>query len=83
LLEIEVRDNGRGAAEDFSFGNGMGLSLVQKQLEIYYGDKAQLMVETAPQKGFTVKISLPAKSVSVEKRKEEERIEDSHAPRRG
>ena len=82
-LEIEVRDNGPGAAEDFSFGNGMGLSLVQKQLEIYYGGKARLTIETSPQKGFTVKISLPAKSVSVNKLKEEERIEDSHVHSRG
>jgi sensor histidine kinase YesM len=82
-LEIEVRDNGRGAAEDFSFGNGMGLSLVQKQLEIYYGENAQLIVDTAPQKGFTVKISLPAKFVSVEQQKEVGKIEDSHVPRRG
>lgn len=81
FLQIEVKDNGHGASEDFSYGNGMGLSLVQKQLEIYYGDKALLTVETAPQKGFTVKISLPAKHISVEKRKKEEIIEDSHAHR--
>lgn len=70
-FEIEVRDNGRGATEDFSYGDGMGLSLVQKQLEIYYGDEADLTVKTAPQRGFTVKISLPAKPVSTEKREEE------------
>jgi sensor histidine kinase YesM len=80
-LEIEVRDNGHGAAEDFSYGNGMGLSLIQKQLEIHYGDKAKLTIETAPQKGFTVKIHLPAEPISAGKQKEEERIEDSCAHR--
>lgn len=81
-LEIEVRDNGQGAGKDFSYGSGMGLSLVQKQLEIYYGDKARLAIETARQQGFTVKISLPAKPISAEKQEEEKIIEDSYAHRR-
>jgi LytS/YehU family sensor histidine kinase len=80
-LEIKVRDDGSGAAENFSDGNGMGLSLVRKQLEIFYGDKATLNVETAPQEGFTARINLPVEMLFSENFKEDTTLENSHAHR--
>jgi sensor histidine kinase YesM len=80
-LEIMVQDDGSGAAENFSDGNGMGLSLVRKQLEIFYGDKATLNVEMAPQEGFTARINLPVEMLFSENFKEDTTLENSHAHR--
>jgi sensor histidine kinase YesM len=61
LLAMEVRDDGPGAAADVALGaGGVGLRAVRQRLETRYPGAARFAVETAPGRGFAVRIALPA-----------------------
>jgi signal transduction histidine kinase len=60
-LVIAVRDDGPGAeARAVNAAPGLGLSAVRQRLLALYGDRAGVRVDTAPGKGFAVRITIPA-----------------------
>jgi two-component system LytT family sensor kinase len=65
-LVLEVRDDGPGARSDvLESGKGVGLRAVRQRLETRYNGKTRFAVTTAPNKGFVVRLRLPA-STNVE-----------------
>lgn len=61
MLEIEVADDGVGA-DPVRLGSstGLGERVVGRRLAARYGERASASVETAPGKGYRVRLSLPA-----------------------
>lgn len=55
-LQLEVRDNGRGAS---TVKHGVGLSNTQKRLEQLYGARHSFAWQNLPEGGFAVTLSLP------------------------
>ena len=63
VLTLRVSDDGPGAlAEAASTSGGFGLEGVRQQLQGRFGERAQFKVETAPNAGFAVTITLPAEN---------------------
>lgn len=61
FLKISVKDNGAGTMlESISNSNGFGLRLIREVLAARYGETADLTIETAPNKGFAVFLTIPA-----------------------
>jgi LytS/YehU family sensor histidine kinase len=61
MLVLEVRDDGAGCPVDAWKGRqGLGLDIVQRQLEVRYPGESDMIVECGPGKGFSIRISLPA-----------------------
>jgi two-component system, LytTR family, sensor kinase len=59
-LVLSVSDNGYGATEDqLRQSSGLGLQLIAKTLSTQYEGRAQFAIETAPRKGFTVRLQIP------------------------
>ena len=59
-LRITVRDDGPGASpEDVRSSDGSGLELVEKRLELLYGEDASVEVATSPDEGFEVRVRIP------------------------
>jgi sensor histidine kinase YesM len=60
-LEIDVRDDGPGTDIKAAMNApGLGLRAIRQRLLAQYGDRAGVHVETAPGKGFLVRVTLPA-----------------------
>jgi LytS/YehU family sensor histidine kinase len=60
-LVLEVADDGVGAPPDaWRHAEGIGLSVVRRQLEMRFAHKARMDVRTAPGQGFAVRLTLPA-----------------------
>ena len=60
-LLLEVADDGDGAdPETLDAASGIGLRLVRERLAAHYGDSASFEVDTAPGRGFRVRIEIPA-----------------------
>ena len=60
-LLLEVYDDGPGAElEELDMSMGSGLKITQQRLKTRFGDIASFKVITQPQKGFTVRIAIPA-----------------------
>lgn len=59
--ELLIRDDGCGSSlsEDELLRLGIGLSNVKKRLELLYGAAARLEIDTAPGRGFSVRILIP------------------------
>lgn len=64
-LQIEVRDNGKGAAVD-ALRDGVGLANTRSRLEQLYGDMHRFDIVTSPGTGFAVRIDLPWRSGATE-----------------
>ena len=61
FLKITVTDNGAGTTpENVANAKGFGLRLIREVLAARYGETANLTIETASEKGFTVFLELPA-----------------------
>jgi sensor histidine kinase YesM len=61
FLHISVKDNGDGAIlENALNAKGFGLRLIREILPTRYGDSASLIIETAPNEGFTASLVIPA-----------------------
>src|ERR1041385_7092586 len=61
LLVLEVSDDGPGAEMDgLDRSLGCGLKIAQQRLATRFGNRASFKVITQPQKGFTVRIEIPA-----------------------
>jgi signal transduction histidine kinase len=62
LLLIVVEDSGRGASDvAVSLGRqrGVGLSNIEQRLRAHYAERASLQVDSVPESGTTVRLSLP------------------------
>jgi hypothetical protein len=60
-LVLEVSDDGAGAvSESLAGAAGLGLRAVRQRLEARYGSSSTFTVLTAPDQGFSVRITLPA-----------------------
>jgi sensor histidine kinase YesM len=60
-LRLRVSDDGPGAgAAGLTPGTGVGLRVVTQRLEVRYGGRASLTVDSAPGEGFRVTILIPA-----------------------
>lgn len=74
-MECRIQDNGCGMSEEYlhklrkklsaiktdSEDNSIGLENVCRRLELYYGDKAAIRVESAPEAGTSVTMILPVR----------------------
>ena len=61
LLILEVCDDGPGAGmNELERSAGSGLKIAQQRLAIRFGGRASFKVITQPQKGFTVRMEIPA-----------------------
>jgi LytS/YehU family sensor histidine kinase len=68
-LVLEVADDGVGAEPDaWRHADGLGLSVVRRQLEMRFPGKNRMEVTTAPGRGFTVRLLLPARLADGETR---------------
>ena len=60
-LVMEVSDDGAGAsAESVGGAEGLGLRAVRQRIEARYGSGSSFGVTTAPDRGFTVRLAIPA-----------------------
>jgi len=60
LLAMTVGDNGPGADPAAVRGsNGLGIRTVERRLQLEYGPRGALAIETAPGSGFVVTMSIP------------------------
>lgn len=60
-LVLEVANDGAGAEADaWRHADGLGLSLVRRQLELRFPDTSRMEVSTEPGRGFAVRLVLPA-----------------------
>ena len=59
-LVVSVTDDGAGASQnELADSSGLGLKLIAKTLSTQYEGRAQFGIETSPQKGFTVRMTIP------------------------
>lgn len=65
-LNLKVKDNGKGSADhkELLLQKGIGLQNVHERLTLIYGDEAGVECVTAPDEGFMVSLSIPAKKQS-------------------
>jgi LytS/YehU family sensor histidine kinase len=61
-LVLQVSDDGPGVSENAAGGSGIGLRAVRQRLETRYPGENTFEIKTAPNSGFTVHLSLPARS---------------------
>ncbi len=62
MLNLTIRDNGLGLAEDRSqtSGFGVGLTATRERLKRIYGQRQSLSVQSLPEGGTEISLSLPA-----------------------
>ena len=59
-LIVTVSDDGCGATQrELTDSDGLGLKLIAKTLSTQYAGRAQFAIETSPQAGFTVRLTIP------------------------
>ena len=61
-LVLQVSDDGPGVSESAASGSGVGLRAVRQRLETRYPGENAFEIKAAPGSGFTVRLSLPARS---------------------
>lgn len=62
-LVVTVSDDGGGAKQnELTDSAGLGLKLIAKTLSTQYEGRAQFAIETSPQNGFTVQMTIPQES---------------------
>jgi sensor histidine kinase YesM len=61
-LVLEVADDGPGFSESAASGTGVGLRAVRQRLETRYSGESTFEIKSARGAGFTVRLSLPARS---------------------
>ena len=61
-LVLEVADDGVGAHEDvLAAAPGLGLDHLRRRLDAHYGEAARMDVVTTPERGFSVRLAMPAR----------------------
>jgi sensor histidine kinase YesM len=64
LLTLSVGDDGPGAdLAGVRQSNGLGIRTVERRLQLEYGPRGALQIETAPGAGFMVTMSIPLETV--------------------
>ena len=60
-LHIEVGDNGPGFSPnpEWNAKHGVGLNATRERLQVFYGDRQRLDINSAPGRGTTVSVLLP------------------------
>ena len=61
-LVLQVSDDGPGVSEGAASGSGVGLRAVRQLLETRYPGENTFEIRSDPRSGFTVRLSLPARS---------------------
>jgi signal transduction histidine kinase len=61
-LVLQVSDDGPGVSESSASGSGVGLRAVRQRLETRYPSENTFETRSNPKSGFTVRLSLPARS---------------------
>jgi LytS/YehU family sensor histidine kinase len=66
-VELLIRDDGCGSdlSQEELLQLGIGLSNVQKRLELLYGAAAEIRISTEPESGFAVYILIPIENQEV------------------
>jgi LytS/YehU family sensor histidine kinase len=64
-LVLEVSDDGPGVAAPVESGSGVGLRAVKQRLATRFPDASKFELRTAPGQGFSVRLTLPARTGSV------------------
>jgi signal transduction histidine kinase len=66
-LSLEVKDTGPDKADDkqYSLSPGTGLANIRERLRSYFGNDAQLTVETREREGTVARITLPVSSSQI------------------
>ncbi|RZA35524.1 MAG: sensor histidine kinase [Lysobacteraceae bacterium] len=60
-LSMTVRDTGPGAdPASIAASSGLGLRTIERRLQLDYGSRAALRVQSAPGAGFSVSVTIPA-----------------------
>lgn len=60
-LTMTVRDDGPGVDPDsIATSSGLGLRTIERRLQLDYGSRAALRVQSAPGEGFCVSVTVPA-----------------------
>ncbi|KFI06053.1 sensor histidine kinase [Massilia sp. BSC265] len=60
-LTMTVRDTGPGAdPASIAASSGLGLRTIERRLQLDYGSRAALCVQSAPDEGFCVSVTIPA-----------------------
>lgn len=78
-LRLEVGDDGIGAdPAEIATGGGLGLDLICEQLRILYADEGIFEIDTAPGRGFRVKIELPVRYAEQSPEEKKPEIEYTH-----
>jgi sensor histidine kinase YesM len=66
-LTVTVRDTGPGADPALiATSSGLGLRTIERRLQLDYGSRAALRVQSAPGQGFRVSVTIPAHSSMCE-----------------
>lgn len=74
FLKFNIKDNGCGilpekleeikkSRKDKNIHNGVGISNVYQRLRIYYGEKADIKIESSPDDGTRIEINIPLSEV--------------------
>ena len=74
FLKFTIKDNGCGilpekleeikkSRKDKNIHNGVGISNVYQRLRIYYGEKADIKIESSPDDGTRIEINIPLSEV--------------------
>jgi sensor histidine kinase YesM len=63
-LVLRVNDDGPGLATPGT-RPGTGLSSLRRRLDAHYGERAEMVVDSEPSRGFSVTVSLPAEEASA------------------
>jgi two-component system LytT family sensor kinase len=64
-LVLEISDDGPGVAAETAGGSGVGLRAVRQRLETRFPGESSFEIRTSPGSGFSVRLSLPARSGSL------------------
>lgn len=64
LVQFVISDNGVGTDNCHAMEKGYAIRNVKERLELYYGEKARLTLESLPGQGTTVKIYIPVDKMS-------------------
>ena len=67
-LDLTVYDDGPGVLDGSDpFGKGVGLSALRERLRLLYGEQQHLTLENIAEGGFRVQITIPLRTLSMDR----------------